>query len=60
MNTAVLAQPPGATVPTSLSDEALARESLRAQAALRRRKWVIIGLRRGHRARYRLAAVGDA
>ena len=45
MNTAVLAQPPGATVPTSLSDEALARESLRAQAALRRRKWVIIGLR---------------
>lgn len=45
MNTAVLAQPSGATVPASLSDEALARESLRAQAALRRRKWVIIGLR---------------
>ena len=34
-----------ASVPASLSDEALARESLRAQAALRRRKWVIIGLR---------------
>ena len=45
MNTAVLTQPPGAAVPASLSDEALARESLRAQAALRRRKWVIIGLR---------------
>ena len=47
MNTAVLVQAPGAAaaVPASLSDEALARESVRAQAALRRRKWVIIGLR---------------
>lgn len=46
MSTAVLAHPTGAAaVPASLSDEALARESLRAQAALRRRKWVIIGLR---------------
>ena len=41
MNTAVLSQP----VPASLSEEALARESLRAQAALRRRRWLIIGLR---------------
>lgn len=46
MNTAVLAQAPGAPmVPASLSDEALARESARAQAALKRRRWVIIGLR---------------
>ncbi|MFO1180354.1 ABC transporter permease [Ottowia sp.] len=45
MNTAVLAHAPGAAPPASLSEEALARESLRAQAALRRRKWVIIGLR---------------
>lgn len=45
MNTAVLAHAPGATPPALLSEEALARESLRAQAALRRRKWIIIGLR---------------
>ncbi|MBS0317492.1 MAG: ABC transporter permease [Proteobacteria bacterium] len=32
-------------LPASLSDEALARESLRAQAALKRRRAVIIGLR---------------
>ncbi|MBZ0225076.1 MAG: ABC transporter permease [Comamonas sp.] len=48
MNTAVLSHAtvaaPGA-VPASLSEEALARESLRAQAALRRRRWVIIALR---------------
>lgn len=46
MHTAVLSSPalPG-QVPASLSEEALARESLRAQAALRRRRWVIIALR---------------
>jgi len=43
MNTAVL--PSLAAVPASLSEEALARESARAQAALRRRRWIIISLR---------------
>ena len=37
--------PGSATLPTSLSDEALARESVVAQAAIRRRRFVIIGLR---------------
>ncbi|WHZ12678.1 MAG: ABC transporter, permease protein (cluster 10, nitrate/sulfonate/bicarbonate) [Burkholderiaceae bacterium] len=45
MNTSVSASLPGGTLPASLSDEALARESLRAQAALKRRRAVIIGLR---------------
>jgi NitT/TauT family transport system permease protein len=43
MNTAVLPHP--VVVPASLSEEALARESVRAQALLRRRRWVIISLR---------------
>jgi NitT/TauT family transport system permease protein len=45
VNTSVSASLPGGTLPASLSDEALARESLRAQAALKRRRAVIIGLR---------------
>lgn len=36
---------PGNRLPDSLSDAALARESQRAQAALKRRRWLIIGLR---------------
>ena len=36
---------PGGALPASLSDEALARESLRAQAALKRRRVLIIALR---------------
>lgn len=44
MNT--LAISPGrATLPAALSDEALARESVSAQAAIRRRRYTIIGLR---------------
>lgn len=43
MNTAVLPHP--VVVPASLSEEALARESVRAQALLRRRHWGIIALR---------------
>jgi len=35
----------GGILPASLSDEALARESLRAQAALKRRRAIIVGLR---------------
>ncbi len=37
--------PVSAALPASLSDEALARESVVAQAAIRRRRFVIIGLR---------------
>lgn len=44
MNT--LAAAPGpAALPTALSDETLARESASAQAALRRRRYTIVGLR---------------
>lgn len=45
MNTVASATAPGGALPVSLSDEALARESLRAQAALRRRRVLIIALR---------------
>lgn len=45
MNAVVSAAAPGGTLPASLSDEALAHESLRAQAALKRRRAVIVALR---------------
>ena len=44
MNTVAAAITPG-VLPASLSDEALARESLRAQAALKRRRTLIVALR---------------
>ena len=45
---ASLAAPAG-VLPDSLSDAALARESERAQAAIKRRRWVVIGLRLSRR-----------
>ena len=44
MNTLAIT-PGGAMLPAALSDEALARESVSAQAAIRRRRYTIIGLR---------------
>ncbi len=44
-NPAMSSLSPPAALPASLSDEALARESEVAQAAIRRRRSMIIGLR---------------